>query len=85
LAVLFSAFNYLYRHRKAHIDVEWGKKHMPHHYDHHMGANQDANWCVSYPWFDWILRTRLKAEKRAALKKRTRRALPRRKGVLAES
>jgi hypothetical protein len=23
-----------------------------------MGANQDANWCVSYPWFDWILRTR---------------------------
>jgi hypothetical protein len=23
-----------------------------------MGANQDANWCVSYPWFDWILGTR---------------------------
>jgi sterol desaturase/sphingolipid hydroxylase (fatty acid hydroxylase superfamily) len=61
-AVLFSSFNYLYRHRKAHIDVEWGKKHMPHHYDHHMGPNQDANWCVSYPWFDWILGTRVRSD-----------------------
>lgn len=60
-AVLFSSGNYLYRHRKAHLDVEWGKKHMPHHYDHHMGPNQDANWCVSYPWFDWILGTRLRS------------------------
>lgn len=58
VAVLFSSGNYLYRHRKAHIDVEWGKKHMPHHWDHHMGSNQDANWCVSYPWFDWLLGTR---------------------------
>jgi hypothetical protein len=57
-AVLFSSGNYLYRHRKAHVNVEWGKKHMPHHYDHHMGPNQDANWCVSYPWFDWLLGTR---------------------------
>jgi sterol desaturase/sphingolipid hydroxylase (fatty acid hydroxylase superfamily) len=58
LAVAFSSFNYLYRHRKAHLDIEWGKKHMPHHYDHHMGPNQDANWCVCYPWFDYILGTR---------------------------
>ena len=57
-AVLGSSFNYLYRHRKAHLDVEWGKQHMPHHYDHHMGENQDANWCVSYPWLDWVLGTR---------------------------
>lgn len=60
-AVLFSSGNYLYRHRKAHLDIEWGKKHMPHHWDHHMGPNQDANWCVSYPWFDWILGTRERA------------------------
>ena len=59
--VLFSSFNYLYRHRKAHVDVEWGRKHMPHHYDHHMGANQDANWCVSYAWFDHVLGTRERA------------------------
>lgn len=60
-AVVFSAGNYLHRHRKAHLDVEWGKKHMSHHYDHHMGANQDANWCVCYPWFDYVLGTRERA------------------------
>jgi hypothetical protein len=60
-AVLVSSGNYLYRHRKAHLDVEWGKKHMPHHWDHHMGPDQDANWCVSYPWFDWILGTRVRS------------------------
>lgn len=57
-AVMFSSWNYLYRHRKAHVDIEWGKRHMPHHWDHHMGANQDANWCVSYPWFDLLVGTR---------------------------
>jgi sterol desaturase/sphingolipid hydroxylase (fatty acid hydroxylase superfamily) len=58
VGVILSSFNYLYRHRKCHLDVEWGKKHMPSHYDHHMGPNQDANWCVSYPWFDYVLGTR---------------------------
>lgn len=66
VTVLASSFNYLYRHRKAHLDVEWGKRHMPHHYDHHMGENQDANWCVSYPWFDWLLGTRLHSSKSAS-------------------
>jgi Fatty acid hydroxylase superfamily len=62
LGVVLSSFNYLYRHRKAHLEVEWGKQHMPHHWDHHMGANQDANWCVCYPWFDWVLGTRVRSE-----------------------
>jgi sterol desaturase/sphingolipid hydroxylase (fatty acid hydroxylase superfamily) len=61
-AVLLSSGGYLYRHRKAHVDVEWGRKHMPHHYDHHMGPNQDANWCVSYPWLDLLLGTRERSE-----------------------
>jgi hypothetical protein len=26
-----------------------------------MGPNQDANWCVSYPWFDHVLGTRERA------------------------
>jgi len=68
-AVVFSSFNYLYRHRKAHMDVEWGKKHMPHHYDHHMGENQDANWCVSYPWLDLLVGTRQRSN--ASLEART--------------
>lgn len=57
-AVCYSSANYLYRHEKSHIDVEWGKRHMRSHYDHHMGKNQDMNWCVTRPWFDWIMGTR---------------------------
>jgi sterol desaturase/sphingolipid hydroxylase (fatty acid hydroxylase superfamily) len=34
-------------------------KKIPWHYDHHMNANQDANWCVTKPWFDYLLGTRV--------------------------
>lgn len=57
-ALWYSSANYLYKHRRCHVDVEWGRTHMPHHYDHHMGRDQDANWCVTQPWFDWLLGTR---------------------------
>jgi hypothetical protein len=26
-----------------------------------MNTNQDANWCVTRPWFDYIMGTRIKA------------------------
>ena len=54
----YSAFNYWSRHRKAHMNPEWGREHMPWHYDHHMGVNQDTNWCVTRPWFDYVMGTR---------------------------
>ena len=57
-AVLFSIANYYRVHKKSHEDPEWAKKHLPWHYDHHVGPDQDANWCVSWPWFDWIMGTR---------------------------
>jgi hypothetical protein len=41
------------------LDPEWGKKTIPWHYDHHMNTNQDANWCVTKPWFDYISGTRV--------------------------
>ncbi|RKG29829.1 hypothetical protein [Acinetobacter tianfuensis] len=59
LAVLYSACNYYYIHRRAHLEPEWAMKKIPWHYDHHMNANQDANWCVTKPWFDYILGTRV--------------------------
>lgn len=46
-------------HKKAHLDEEWGRKWLAWHYDHHMGPNQDCNWCVTYPLFDWIMGTRV--------------------------
>ena len=59
LAVFYSAANYYYVHRRAHLEPEWAKKTIPWHYDHHMNSNQDANWCVTKPWFDYILGTRV--------------------------
>ena len=59
LAVFYSAANYYYVHRRAHLKPEGAKKTIPWHYDHHMNSNQDANWCVTKPWFDYILGTRV--------------------------
>lgn len=59
LATLYSAGNYYYVHRRAHLEPEWAKRKIPWHYDHHMNSNQDANWCVTKPWFDYLLGTRV--------------------------
>lgn len=50
---------YHHVHRKAHLDPEWARTHLTWHYDHHMGPNQDANWCVTWPWFDHLMGTRV--------------------------
>ena len=39
-------------------DTEWAREHLPWHYDHHMGPNQHANWCVTKPWADIVMGTR---------------------------
>ena len=57
-AAVYSAGNYYYIHRRAHLEPEWAKKAIPWHYDHHMNSNQDANWCVTKPWFDYVMGTR---------------------------
>jgi len=59
LTLVFTGVRYYLVHKKAHLDPEWAKKHVPWHYDHHMGKNQNANWCVTQPWFDWVLGTRI--------------------------
>ncbi|MDQ3233330.1 MAG: hypothetical protein M3Q07_16050 [Pseudobdellovibrionaceae bacterium] len=55
--VLYSIFNYYRVHKKAHQDYDWAQKHLPWHVEHHMGRNQNLNWCVTKPWFDQILGT----------------------------
>ena len=59
VAAIYSACNYYYIHRRAHLEPEWAMKKIPWHYDHHMNSNQDANWCVTKPWFDYVLGTRV--------------------------
>jgi sterol desaturase/sphingolipid hydroxylase (fatty acid hydroxylase superfamily) len=56
--VAYSAINYYRKHKRAHLDPAWAREHLPWHYDHHMGPNQDANWCVTRPWFDHVMGTR---------------------------
>ena len=53
---------YYYKHRKAHLDPTWAKQHLRWHYEHHLGGNCDANWCVTWPWLDYLMGTRLKSK-----------------------
>ncbi len=54
----FCAGEYWYKHRKSHLDPDWARENLTWHYDHHMGPDQDANWCVVRPWFDHLMGTR---------------------------
>lgn len=58
VGVWWSVGRYFYVHRRSHLDPVWARRSLPWHMDHHLGPNQDANWCVSYPWFDWVMGTR---------------------------
>lgn len=59
-AALYSTWHYYWVHKKSHLDPAWAREHLPWHVDHHLAPNQDANWCVTRPWFDVILGTREK-------------------------
>ena len=54
----YCAANYYRKHKRSHLDPEWARTHLPWHYDHHMGPDQNANWCVTRPWFDHLMGTR---------------------------
>lgn len=57
---LYASFALYYaRHRKAHLDPVWAKRHLSWHYEHHMNPGS-GNWCVTWPWFDYLLATRSK-------------------------
>tara|TARA_B100001250_G_scaffold302499_1_gene264230 strand:- start:106 stop:549 length:444 start_codon:yes stop_codon:yes gene_type:complete len=60
ITVLIYASIYLVLHRKSHQHVKFFKKWLPWHYEHHMGRNQNANWCVICPLMDHIMGTREK-------------------------
>jgi sterol desaturase/sphingolipid hydroxylase (fatty acid hydroxylase superfamily) len=50
---------YYRRHKRSHEDPGWAREHLRWHYDHHMGPDQDCNWCVTFPWFDHVMGTRV--------------------------
>lgn len=59
LGLWYGLWNYWSVHSKSHLDPDYAKERIPWHYDHHMNASQDANWCVTRPWFDYIMGTRV--------------------------
>lgn len=60
MGVWASQVNYYFVHKKSHLDPEWGYKYIPWHYDHHMAPDQDKNWCVTFPLWDYVMGTRVK-------------------------
>ena len=48
---------YYYLHRRMHVDPSWGRKWFPWHWRHHMGKNQNKNWGVTNPMFDYLFGT----------------------------
>ena len=54
----YCGINYYVKHKRSHLDEEWAKEHLPWHWDHHMGPNQHANWCVTHPFMDHVMGTR---------------------------
>jgi len=61
-AMFTHAVLYFILHNAAHKYPKFGKKYMRWHYDHHMGRNQNMNWCVVHPLADYIMGTRKKYE-----------------------
>lgn len=56
--VWYRMWRYYQLHKRSHLDKDWAREHMPWHVDHHMGKDQNANWCVTHPWFDYVMQTR---------------------------
>lgn len=53
--LVISCVQYYIKHRRSHIDVEWGRDNMPWHYEHHMGKDQHKNWGVRSNIIDRLL------------------------------
>jgi len=81
--VLYSSVRYYRLHKRAHLDREWCKENLPWHYDHHMGRDQNSNWCVTHPWFDHVMGTRKRYVYDEAGKPVAEEVVPKAKGFVA--
>lgn len=58
----FFTIAYYLIHKYSHQYPEFTKKYLRWHWDHHMGIDQNKNWGVTSPLWDYILGTRVKYE-----------------------
>ena len=60
LVLVANSIIYYVVHAYSHRNPDWAKRWLRWHYDHHMGVTQEANYCVTVPLFDYLLKTRVK-------------------------
>ena len=58
-AIYSSVVIYYFLHRHAHCHQDWAKTYLPWHYQHHL-IEDNANWCITHPLFDYMMKTRSK-------------------------
>ena len=61
--IVAMAVLYHYCHRRSHRDPEWCRTRLPWHWEHHMGTNPHANYCLTSDWFDRLMGTRHRSPK----------------------
>jgi len=59
-SLIILSIRYYIIHRRSHLDIKWCKEHLPWHYDHHLGKNQNVNWGVTTDWVDKLFKTKIK-------------------------
>lgn len=58
--LVFSTISYFIVHHLSHRRPIWGRRYVPWHYAHHLGADQHKNWGVRLPIFDYLFGTHAK-------------------------
>ena len=58
ITLLVCALSYYIIHQRAHRDISWARRHLPWHYEHHLGIDQNCNWGVRLPFVDILMGTR---------------------------
>jgi len=57
LTIWYCVLNYYRKHKKSHLFPKWAKKELYWHWLHHMGKDQNKNWGVTHPFFDFVMGT----------------------------
>ena len=62
VAIVLSILSYYLTHRIAHLNPDWTRINLSHHYDHHMGPGKcaNSNFGVRSDVIDRLLKTRVK-------------------------
>lgn len=59
IMITYCVLNYYFTHKWAHQNPNWAKHVLRWHWEHHQMKQQNVNFCVTKPWFDYLLGTRV--------------------------